>query len=138
MDSNFQKELNEAIYAGETALKSLKDARKYLDSAGNWGLLDIFGGNGFTGVFKHLKLSNANNCMQNAKNDLRRFARELDDIDEKIPNIEIGGFLTFADFFFDGLIAGIYIQSKIGDMKNQVNEAIRNTEELLVRLKNYR
>ena len=88
MDINFQKELNEAIYAGETALKSLKDARKYLDSAGNWGLLDIFGGNGFTGIFKHLKLSNANNCMQNAKNDLRRFARELDDIDEKIPNIE--------------------------------------------------
>ena len=36
-----------AIRAGEKALYSLKEARDILSSASNWGLLDIFGGNGF-------------------------------------------------------------------------------------------
>ena len=45
-----------AIMAGEKALYSLKEARDILSSASNWGLLDIFGGNGFTGFMKHMKI----------------------------------------------------------------------------------
>lgn len=135
---DFDREVREAIHAGETALMSLKEAKKSLESAGNWGLLDIFGGRNVSGLLKHMKLSNAQSNMQRAKADLSRFSRELDDIDEYIPNIEVGGFLTFADFFFDGLIADIFVQSKIGEMKRQVNEAISKTEEILRRIKNYR
>ena len=43
MDSyNHQKEINEAIRAGERARQSLTEARGKLDSAGNWELLDLF------------------------------------------------------------------------------------------------
>lgn len=138
MSYDFQKEVNEAIGAGEQALTSLNDAKKYLNSAGNWGLLDLFGGNTVTGLLKHMKLSNANNCLARAKADLNRFSRELDDIDEYIPDIEVGGFLTFADFFFDGLIADVIVQSRIGEMKRQVDDAINKTERLLERLRAYR
>jgi len=135
--SDFNKEVKEAIHAGETALMSLKEARKQLNSASNWGLLDLFGGHSVSGLIKHMKINNANNCMYKAKADLCRFSRELDDIDEYIPNIDVGGFLTFADFFFDGFIADIFVQSKIGGMKRQVNEAISKTESLLSRLRSY-
>lgn len=132
---NYQKELNEAIYAGEAALKSLRQSQKYLNSAGNWGLLDIFGGKNTSGLIKHLKLNSANNCLNQAKADLRRFRQELDDIDDYIPDMELGGFLTFADFFFDGLLADIFVQSKIGEMKRQVNDAIVRVESILRRLR---
>ena len=48
-----------AIRAGEEALYSLKEARDILSSASNWGLLDIFSGNGFTGFMKHMKIISA-------------------------------------------------------------------------------
>lgn len=138
MIKDFRVEVDEAISAGETALVSLRQSKKYLESAGNWGLLDVFGGNTVTGLIKHMKLNNANGCLYRAKADLSRFRRELDDIDEYIPDLEVGGFLTFADFFFDGLLADILVQSKIGEMKRQINDAINKTEQLINRLKQYR
>jgi len=132
---DYRKEVNEAIHAGEVALCSLREAKNYLNSAGNWGLLDLFGGHNFSGLVKHIKLSKANNCLYKAKTNLKRFSNELDDIDEYIPDVEVGGFLTFADFFFDGLLADILVQSRIGDMKKQVNDAVNKVETILKKLK---
>ena len=129
------KEINEAINAGERALMSLKDARKYLQSAGNWGLLDLFGGHSVTGLIKHMKLNTANNCLYVAKSDMMKFRRELEDVDEYIPDVQVGGFLTFADFFFDGLLADVLVQSRISDMKRQVDSAIAKTETIVRRLR---
>ena len=39
----YSREIQEAIAAGESALRSLKEARESLGSARGWGLLDIFG-----------------------------------------------------------------------------------------------
>lgn len=60
------------------------------------------------------------------------FRDELGDIqDIENLNVDVGGFLTFADFFFDGFLADIFVQSKIGDSKKQVQEAIRRVEDIL-------
>jgi uncharacterized protein (DUF2164 family) len=40
----------------------------------------------------------------------------------------------FADFFFDGLIADFYVQSKINNARAQVDEAISRVEGALDRL----
>ena len=50
-------------------------------------------------------------------------------------NIDVGGFLTFADFFFDGFLADVMVQSKINNAKRQVDEAIRRVENVLGRLR---
>lgn len=136
-DYNMKKEVREAINAGEVALASLRTAQTYLNSAGNWGLLDMFGGHSIVGLIKHMKINNANNCLYQAKSDLMRFRDELDDVDAYVPNVEVGGFLTFADFFFDGLLADIIVQSRIGEMKRQVGQAISQVERILRSLKSY-
>jgi predicted transcriptional regulator len=105
---NKDKEINEAIRAGERALESLREANRQLDSAGNWGILDILGGNTVSGIMKHMKVNNASRCIEDARRDMAAFRDELDDIrDISGLNIDIGGFLTFADFFFDGFIRPI-------------------------------
>ena len=53
-------------------------------------------------------------------------------------NVEISGFLTFADFFFDGLISDLFVQSRISDAKRQVNEAIYRVETVLGQLRTIR
>lgn len=129
------KEIEEAIDAGQCALYSLRNAQKHLNSAGNWGLLDIFGGNFITGMMKHSKISDAKACMEQAKFDLRKFQKELDDVERFGLDLEIGDFLTFADFFFDGFIADFMVQSKISNCKKQVEEAIYRVEDLLEQLR---
>ena len=135
MTYDLNKEIQEAINAGERALVSLNEAQGYLNSAGNWGIVDILGGGLITDLIKHSKLNNAGQCMETAKLDLRQFQQELDDVDDYLPNIQVGDFLVFADFFFDGLIADVFVQSKIGEAKEQVSEAIFRVESIVNRLK---
>lgn len=130
------KETNEAIQAGERSLYSLREAQRQLNSAGNWGLLDIFGGNTISGLMKHMKVNNASRCVDDARKDLAAFRDELGDIrDLENLNVDIDGFLTFADFFFDGFIADIFAQSRIREGKRKVQEAIQRVEEILQKLR---
>ena len=132
------KEIREAIRAGERALDSLQEANRQLNSAGNWGLVDIFGGNTISGLMKHMKVNNASRCVDDARRDVATFRDELGDIrDVENLNIDIDGFLTFADFFFDGFVADIFVQSKIRKGQQQVREAIRRVEDILSTLQIY-
>ena len=52
-------------------------------------------------------------------------------------NIDTHDFLTFADFFFDGLVADWLVQDRINDARMQVDEAIRRVEQVLYQLRSY-
>lgn len=74
--------------------------------------------------------------METAKRDLQRFQKEVGDVN--IPTdmrIEVSSFLSFADFFFDGLVSDYLVQSRITDARGQVEEAIQYVETLMEKLK---
>lgn len=123
------REIREAIDAADNALFHLRSARKYLDSAGNWGLLDMFGGGLISGFMKHSKMGDAEREIDNARYALQKFSKELRDV-SGYSSIHINNFLTFADFFFDGFVADILVQSKISDGKRQCDDAIRQVEAI--------
>ncbi len=127
------REIQEAVAAADNALVHLRSARKYLGSAGNWGLLDMFGGNLLTGIMKHSKIGNAEQEINNARYALQKFSRELRDV-SGYSSVHINEFLTFADFFFDGFIVDILVQSKISEGKRQCDEAIEKVEEIKAEL----
>ena len=129
MNAIEQREVSEAIAAADDAIYYLEKARKSLSSAGNWGLLDLFGGNTVSGLFKHMKLGSAESDIKAARRSLRKFSKELRDVNG-MDSIEIGGFLTFADFFFDGFIADLLVQSKIGKAQKQCEEALRQVRQI--------
>lgn len=139
MDNNMMsKEVREAINAGERALRSLYEAKGNLDSARNWGIFDMLGGGFVTDMIKHSKMGNASVCMENAKYDLQVFQRELRDVYISLDmKIDVGGFLNFADFFFDGIVADYLVQSKIGEARRQVESAINQVENILTELRRY-
>lgn len=129
-------EIREAIVAGERALDGLYAARDQLKGARGWGFIDLFGGGFLTDVIKHSKMNQASKCMENAKYHLQIFQRELNDVNLSLNlRMEIGGFLSFADFFFDGFVADYLVQSKITSARNQVEDAIVNVTNVLEALR---
>lgn len=135
MDSIREKEIREAICAGQEALSYLNQARDSLNSAGNWGLLDLFGGGTISTFMKHSKMNRAEQLVQEARFALKRFQRELMDVDTVAQlHIETGDFLAFADYFFDGIIADWLVQSRISDAKRQVDNAIQRVNYILRQL----
>lgn len=131
-----RREMKEAMDAGERALTSLRNAQEKLNSAGNWGLFDMFGGGLFSTIMKRSKMDDAQQLMEAAKADLKRFQRELKDVNIPLDlRMEVGSFLSFADFFFDGFVADYLVQSKISEAKEQVSDAIIRVEQILNELK---
>ncbi len=131
-----RREMKEALDAGERALSSLRNAQEKLNSAGNWGLFDMFGGGLFSTIMKRSKMDDAQQLMEAAKSDLKRFQRELKDVNIPLDlRMEVGSFLSFADFFFDGFVADYLVQSKISEAKEQVSDAIIRVEQILNELK---
>ena len=55
MGYDIEKEKREAIEAGQQALSSLRTAEENLNSAKNWGLVDMFGGGFFSTMLKTLQ-----------------------------------------------------------------------------------
>ncbi len=137
MTYDIEKEKREAIEAGQRALQSLQLAQDNLNSAKNWGFVDMLGGGFLSTLAKHSKMDNARQHMEQAKYDLQNFSRELSDVNMAYNlHIETNDFLTFADFFFDGFVADWLVQDRINNARSQANEAIRRTEQILRQLQN--
>ena len=135
MEYDIEKEKREAIEAGERALDSLRTAKECLDSAKNWGLVDIFGGGFFTTMMKRSKMEQASRNMEEAKYNLRNFSKELNDVNMSCNlNIETNDFMTFADYFFDGVFVDWMVQERINTARGQVEEAIQKTEYIVNQL----
>lgn len=129
------KEKNEAIQAGQRALRSLRAAADELKGARDWGILDMFGGGLISSLAKRKRMRNAQERMEDAKTDLRCFSRELQDVEMACNlNIETGDFLSFADWFFDGFFVDFMVQDRIRKAQEQVNEAIYQVHKVLEQL----
>ena len=129
-------EIRETIAAGERALRSLQAAQSKLNSARGWGIFDMLGGGLLSDLMKHSRMNDASSYMEAARRDLEIFKRELADVSTSYNlRMDVDGFLTFADFFFDGLIADYLVQTKISKARGQVEEAIAKVTQILAELK---
>lgn len=126
------KEINEAINAGNIAMKALKQLTDTLESARSWGQWDMFGGGLLATAAKHSRIDDAKRQVNEVQRLIRMFNKELLDVNISTDiKINIGSFDTFADYFFDGLISDWIVQSKINDSLNNVNNVSRNLNKTL-------
>jgi len=133
-------EIREAEQAGKSARQSLHQAEERLESAANWGTYDMLGGGMISTAIKHGRIDEARDHIHEAQHRLRRFADELQDVnmrsDASAP--EIGSFLGFADYFFDGLISDWMVQGKIRDSLDSVRASGRKIDQALRELERQR
>ena len=133
-----KREIKEAIYAGYSALRVADHILSELDSADGWNTWDMLGGGGIiTHVAKHSHLDSAQDLVSELQGKLRRFKTELADIQIAANmQVNIDGFLRFADYFFDGLFADWAVGDRISQSRSSVSETRYKISHTLDRLSN--
>ena len=130
------REIQEAIQAGVAALRALENAESDLSGAENWGIWDVAGGGILATFAKHGCLDEAQDSAYEARRALSRFRTELADVSsDQVPDVELGDFATFADYFFDGLFADLFVQSHIREAQDQVERIRRKVDQMVSRLR---
>ncbi|TJY44485.1 hypothetical protein E5161_03650 [Cohnella pontilimi] len=131
-----QTEVQEAYRAGQTAQQCLSRADERLNSAKNWGTYDMLGGGMIATMVKHGRIDEAQDHIHEAQHYLRRFAEELKDLnwEAHTSGPEVGGFLKFSDYFFDGFIADWMVQGKIRDSIDSVGTTSNQVDAILRKL----
>lgn len=138
---NQKREIKEAILAGKQALNQTESILETLDRAENWGTWDLIGGGLVTDMVKHSHLDEAQEMVEQLQVFLRRFQTEMKDIKvQEQLQVNVNGFLWFADYFFDGLFADWAVLKRIENSKEQVlkvkkdiMDALRHLEGLLLK-----
>ena len=127
-----KQEIKEAISAGYSARSTADRILTELEDADGWNTWDILGGGGIiTHMAKHSHLDEAQDLVQEHQSQLRRFKTELADIQISANmQVNIDGFLRFADYFFDGLFA----DWAVGDKISQSLSSVSNTKSEINRM----
>lgn len=126
------KEINEAINVGEETLSSLQGVKEKLESAQNWGVWDMLGGGLISNIGKHSAIDDANHIAKDVQYQLKSFKKELSDVNEFTDiEVNLSSFASFADFFLDGIFADWFVQSKINNSLDNVNETMRKIEGII-------
>jgi hypothetical protein len=113
--------MEEAIAAGQNAVVYADKILTYLDKADNWSTADFFLDSFLVDLAKHDNLDKATVEIGNLQTALGKFKSELADVTiDKNISIQIDGFLTFADYFWDGIFSNLEVQRKISDASRQV------------------
>ena len=130
-----QRELREAIQAGEAALRSLERAKEKMGSAKNWGIFDMMGGGLFSSLFKHSKIDRASADIEEAKRQLAVFKRELEDVSiSEDFSVGIGDGLRFIDTFLDNVFADVVVQSRINSAIERLDKVSGQVRGILTKL----
>ena len=132
-------QVTEAINITNQILEYVEQAERSLSSARNWGFFDVLGGGFIVDMIKHHKLSKARYSMDSVNYLMQRLQQVLGSL--QLPadyRMQIGEFATFADFFFDGVFADIYMQGKIMQSLDEVRKLKSRLYELKSRLENVR
>ena len=132
-------QVNQAINLTNQLISELDQAERQLSSARNWGFLDVLGGGLIVDLIKHSKLNNAKISMDRVNYLLQELRRVLGGISMAGDySMNVGGFETFADFFFDSGIVDVYMTAKIMSSLNEVRNLKNRCYELRSRLSNVR
>ena len=130
-----KKELREASSAGNSALSTARQVLDSLGSAESWGTWDLLGGGLLADMAKHSHLDEAQGAIEHLQSQLRRFKTELADVTIHADmQVNVDGFLRFADYFFDGLFADWAVMDKISQSQSQVQSTKSQIESVLSRL----
>ncbi|MGG7058467.1 hypothetical protein ACQPUY_01725 [Clostridium nigeriense] len=123
-----QKEIREALFEGDRLLPCINNSISHLNSAHNWGIYDIMGGDLLATMAKRSKMDDASKSINSIKVMLKKYNTELDDLSEEINiSLQLDGLSSVMDYFFDNFFTDYFIQGKINsaldstiNLKNKV------------------
>lgn len=127
-----KKEIEEAESAGKDLLRTANLAKDSLNSAKNWGIFDIAGGDMLSSIAKHNKINEAEAQFIRVSTLINRFNKELGDI--QFEGLSFSTTTIAFDIFFDNIFTDFSVQNKINSSLDNIRNLIRRVEEVLATL----
>lgn len=127
------KEIEESIGVGNALYEEIGYTKEILQSAKNWGTLDLFGGDFISSMAKHEKVEQAQKHFVRVSNLLSNFNKELQDV-----NIDILQFSTTMktfDIFFDNIFTDISVNNQISKSYDDICKLQINVDMIIKKLK---
>ena len=123
------QKIEEILATGRMTLDSLRQAQIKLDSVKSWITIDGFGGSLLISIVKHSKIEETLQVLEEAKKNVRRFQLQLKTIELPMSvKKDVGIFVSFATFFLDGTVENYLIKERVGDVTEQLDDAVRMVE----------
>lgn len=118
-----EQELEEAIEAGTTALRTANEVVLSLKHAESLGLFDVLGGGFLANMARQETLEDAQKNVEQLQIDLQKFNKELSDVKFRAQmQVGMDRLLKFADVFFDGLMMDMTVPDNIRQSHRMVDE----------------
>ena len=129
-------ELAEAHAAGVRARERLLHADDLLGRAGGWSNWDTFGGGGMvTDMMKYGRIDEATAQLRQADEALRRFSRELADVQmSAVGGVEVGEMTRVFDVWFDNIFSDWAVRDRIREASERTRQALAAVDESLRRV----
>lgn len=116
-------EIREAVEAGSKARETLRKLQSELDDAEGYAAWDVMGGGLIADIGKHSHLDSAQWLLHTLQGQLHTLGRELKDVSVTARiEVEMDGFMRFADYFIDNLWTDWAAMDHIGRAQGQVNQ----------------
>lgn len=132
---HLQKEIAEALLAGNTAKETAMQILSSLDDADSWATFDLFGGGLIADMVKYESLDKAEKLLMNLQTELNSFKTELTDVKIQCDiQISIDHALKTADYFFDNIFTDYAVKDSISSSLSQVNETVSQIDKTLAHL----
>lgn len=133
------KEIDEALAAGDVVLQKLNQACDTLRDAHTWGTIDMFGGGLMSAMIKHSHMNNAQQTISEIEKDLRRFQKELKDVgDYQIHHVDMSMGNMVMDIAFDNIFTDYMIRSQIEEVQDSVLALLRKVDETCTKLQTHK
>ena len=128
------KDIEESIGAGKALYQEIGYTKEILQSAKNWGTLDLLGGDFISSMAKHQKVDEAQKQFARVSNLLVNFNKELEDINMSSLNFSTS-MKTF-DIFFDNIFTDISVNNQISKSYDDSCKLGKKVNDILINLKN--
>lgn len=124
------KEIQEALFEGDKLIPYIDKAISNLNSAQNWGIYDMMGGDFIATMAKRSKMDDASKSINSIKVMLNRYNAELKDLSDEINvNLNLDSMSSIFDYLFDNFFTDYFVQGKI-------NSALDSTKNLKAKVNN--
>lgn len=126
---NTEQEITEAKHAGDRVLSAVQDIQRSLNSASGWGVADMVSDSFFADLAKYGSMDDAKRKMHELQRLMNSYARELRDLNIHLNvDMDVGGGMRFADYFFDNIFTDMMTYNKIDNMKREIQDVRRQVE----------
>lgn len=139
---SLMREIDEAIEAGDKAVRALDAALDKLGNAEGLSMWDTFLGGGLlVSALKYSEMNSSDDLVHRAQRALRHYETELMDVQNVASEsfqVNHNDFFTFTDIFFDNIFSDWMVHSRITDAKGKLNVVLRDVRRVQDRLKRKR